>query len=93
MNNPVRLTAEKAILDRMVAPERATLPTAAAKAILQLRFADTDIEKMNELARKARGGNLTPTECNLIADYERVGQFVSLLKSKARLSLRSANGV
>jgi hypothetical protein len=80
-----------AILDRLVKPKRATLPPAAAKAILQLRFAESDVEKMNKLAEKARPGALTPGERDAIADYERIGQFVSLFKSKARLSLRSSS--
>jgi hypothetical protein len=44
---------------------------------------------MDELAEKARQGSLSPEERAEADSYERVGHFVSLLKSKARRSLAS----
>jgi hypothetical protein len=46
---------------------------------------------MNQLAQKARDGTLTAEEQVEIDCYERVGHFLSLLRSKARLSLQQAN--
>ena len=85
-------STESAILERLVEPKRATLTPAAAKSILKLRFPASDVDKKNALARKARKGELTPAERDEIEGYERIGQFLSLMKSKARLSLRSTNG-
>jgi len=42
---------------------------------------------MDVLAEKARQGTLTPDEQIEIDRYERIGNFLSLLKSPARRSL------
>ena len=45
---------------------------------------------MEQLAEKAREGTLTSEEQAEIDCYERVGHFLSLLRSKARISLKHA---
>jgi len=62
----------------------------AAQSILTIKLADTDRDRVNELAAKARAGTLTPEERALLDDYERVTAMLELMQSKARLSLRKA---
>ena len=45
---------------------------------------------MHELAEKARAGALTLEEHIEMDNYERVGHVLSLMKSKARKSLKKA---
>lgn len=59
--------------------------------ILALKFPREDRERMDQLAEKAREGTLTPDEQFEIDAYERVGSFLALLQSKARISLKKAH--
>jgi uncharacterized protein YnzC (UPF0291/DUF896 family) len=61
-----------------------------AEMILAFTFPNEDRERMNQLAQKAREGTLTGEEQAEIDAYERVGHFLSLLQSKARISLKHA---
>ena len=80
-------TVESAILTRIVLPDSAT--PAVAQSVLSMEFTDADRLRMNELSEKAREGTLTGDEQTELDSYERVGHFLSLLKSKARRSLQS----
>lgn len=82
---------EAEILSRVIAPEQPTLPPDTAKIILTFDFGKEDRERMSQLAEKASAGTLTPEEQAEIDCYERVGHFLSLLKSKARISLQQEN--
>ena len=85
MSSAIRSEAD--ILSRVIAPdERDFLPT-MAKLILRFNFPKDDIDRMDELARKASEGSLSDEEQAEIDAYERVGHFLSLLQSKARASL------
>jgi hypothetical protein len=82
-------TSEVAIFSRVLEPNRATLSVAAARALLALGFPPADQDRMRELSAKAREGTLTTAEQIEINNYERVGHLLSLMKSKARRSLKS----
>src|SRR4051794_25605107 len=81
-------TSEVAIFGRILEPDQATLNVEAASAILDLDFKQTDKDRMQALLAKAKEGTLTPDEEVEIDNYERVGHLLSLMKSKARRSLR-----
>jgi hypothetical protein len=81
---------EAGILSRVIAPGESDLPPQTAELILEFKFPKEDRERMNELAEKAREGTLTEEEQGEIDAYERVGHFLSLLQSKARISLKHA---
>ena len=81
-------TSEVAIFGRVLEPEQATLDVAAARAILKLDFKQTDKDRMRLLLAKAKAGTLTADEQVEIDNYERVGHMLSLMKSKARRSLK-----
>jgi len=84
-------TTETAILARVVLPEAATFTPVIAKSVLLMEFTDADRRRMNELSAKAQEGSLTADEQSELDSYERVGHFLSLLKSKARRSLKSSS--
>ena len=81
-------TSEVAIFGRVLEPDQATLDPAAARAILNLDFKQTDKDRMSALLAKAKKGSLTADEQVEIDNYERVGHMLSLMKSKARRSLK-----
>lgn len=78
---------EAEILTRVIAPDDPSLSRQAAQAVLALGFKPADKQRMEVLAGKASEGTLSPNEQAEADSYERVGHFVSLLKSKARQSL------
>jgi len=80
---------EAQILSRVIAPEESSLDRRAAEAILAMGFKAGDKQRIDELAEKARLGTLSADEQAEADSYERVGHFISLLKSKARLSVTS----
>lgn len=65
---------------------------AAARAILELDFKQTDKDRMRVLLAKAKKGTLRAKERVEIENYERVGHMLSLLKSKARRSIKGGRG-
>ena len=79
---------EADILSRVIAPSKPNLPLPMAEMILAFAFPNEDQERMNQLAHKVREGTLTGEEQDEVDAYERVGHFLSLLQSKARISLR-----
>ena len=85
-------TTEVAIFGRVLEPEQATLNAAAAQAILDLDFKQADKDRMRQLLAKAKAGTLTAEEEVAIDNYERVGHMLSLMKSKARRSLKASQG-
>jgi hypothetical protein len=83
---------EAAILARLMGPSELMLSPQAAEAILAIGFSQTDKDRMQELAAKARAGILTPEEQDEVEDYGRVGSLISILKSTARQSLKVGLG-
>jgi hypothetical protein len=88
MDNPQPTNHHRAILNRVIRPERDDLCPEAARSLLKLAFEQTDLDRMHELAVKNQHGGLTPEEQAEIVEYRQVGLLLDLLKSKARLSLR-----
>jgi hypothetical protein len=79
---------EADILSRLIDPSNPSLTPDAARALLQLQYADSDHARMEELATKSNEGTLSPEERRELESYVFVGDVLALLKSKARLSLR-----
>jgi hypothetical protein len=82
------MVTEADIFSRLIDPSNPTLTPAAAAGILQLTYSETDHARMAELAEKSNNGLLTPDEHRELESYVFVGDVLSLLKSKARISLR-----
>lgn len=79
---------EAAILRRVVQPRNGNLTKTAARALLGWNFADEDRSRMNELVVRNQRGTLTAEELAELHGYLRVGAFLDLMHSKARLSLK-----
>ena len=83
-------TFESAILTRIVLPDAATFTPVVAQSVLSMEFSGEDRQRMNDLSTKAQNGALSSEEQTELDSYERIGHFLSLLKSKARRSLGRA---
>ena len=81
---------EAAILEHLIEPEEQSLPKGVARYLLSLKFRQDDLDRINVLSAKARQGSLTPHESEQLDSYLRVGHFLSLMKSKARRSLKES---
>lgn len=79
---------EADIFSRVIDPLSPTLAPAAAEAILALGYTEADHTRMAELAGKSNQGTLSATERRELEGYVFVGDVLSMLKSKARLSIR-----
>ncbi len=84
-------TTEGAIWNRLLQPGSATLTVQAARYFLRLAFPAADKQRMRELAAKAREGSLTAGDEEELREYERVGNLLALMKSKARQRLKKAS--
>jgi hypothetical protein len=79
-----------AILGRVIEPEAPTFTPETARSILAWTFRQDDRERVDTLSIKAQEGSLTPEERDELDEYLRVSNLLALLKSKARLSLKTA---
>jgi hypothetical protein len=60
----------------------------AARAVLRLGFSDEQKNRMLSLADKGNCGTLSQAEQLELDRFRRVGNFLALMHSKARLSLK-----
>lgn len=88
---PVVNVTEGAIWGRLLQLSNKALSVEAARSLLDLEFAREDKDRMRELAAKARDGSLSAAEQEDIRTYERVGNLLALMKSKARQRLKKAS--
>ena len=86
---PINATTETAIFERIVLPSEPVLNGHVARSIVAMQFSPEDRERMQLLADKAKQGTLTPGEEAEIDTYERVGHYLAILQSKARVALRA----
>lgn len=75
--------ASVAMWDRVIHLDESITPT-AARALLKLRFPPQDVARMQDLAAKAKRGDLTESESVEIDTFERMGCLLDILHSKAR---------
>jgi hypothetical protein len=80
--------SEASLWGRLLDPVKADLSPEAARYLLNLQFPQSDLDRMQALAEKVRAGSLTIEEHIEMDNYERVGYVLSLMKSKARKSLK-----
>jgi len=81
--------SETAIFQRLVLPREPAVSHEAARSLLSIEFAREDLDRMHTLSEKARSGALTPAESHELENYERVGHYLAILQSKARVALRT----
>jgi hypothetical protein len=80
--------SEVAILARVLTNEKGELPAEMARYFLALDFSDTDKASMHDLAMRNQEGALSASEKEELLAYAKVGTVLSILKSKARRTLR-----
>ncbi len=81
---------EAKIWERVVDPSWEQLDPRAAEALLRLRFTKFDLDRMNVLAELAREGGLSADEQLEIDSYERIGNMLAILQSRARLATKAS---
>ena len=83
--------AGTAILGRLIEPERDDLAPEAAQYFLKLDFNEADHRRVEELSAAAKCGQLSAEELRELDTYLLVADFVGILQSKARRTLKRAS--
>jgi len=80
-------TIDAEILSVVVDPDAATFKTPVARGMLSLQFTEKQRGEIQKLLDKNNAGTITRRERLRLEGYTRVGNFLSLVKAKARGSL------
>lgn len=89
----MRQTTELQTLDRVLESVSECLTPEAARRLVDLR-ADPELqERIDVLAERCTAGDLSAEERAEYETYVQVGQFVSILKAKARKLLARATSI
>jgi hypothetical protein len=79
------------ILQRVIDPGQGSLPAEFARYVLTLDFPPADHERYAELADKAQRAALSVQEKAELDEYLDVNDFLMIVQSKARASLKRDN--
>jgi len=82
--------AELNIWERVFVPDPERLSHEQAQYLLEARFPQADLDRINALSAKARDGTLTPEENAVLDRYVHVGHLLSILKAKVRQGMKEA---
>ena len=82
--------AQIGAIERMMQTASGQMNREAAEAILRWHFAESDQAKVAELSAKARRGELTSEEAAELDWYLLLGDFLSIVQSRARIGLANA---
>ncbi len=77
-------TSEAAILARLWEGSTGRLPAPLARHMLKMKFDESDVARMKELAARNRAGGATADELEELDNFIRVGDLLATLQSKAR---------
>jgi len=83
-SGPVEVT----ILARILGNERGRLPQVMARYLLDLGFNEDEKARMHDLAIRNQDDALSPAEKEELLAFAKAGTLLSILKSRARRSLR-----
>jgi hypothetical protein len=81
---------EASLLGRLFERSGPRLSLETANYFLGLRFTDEESARMNELSHKAQSGTLTPPESAELDAFIHVADFLALMQSRARRSLKAS---
>jgi hypothetical protein len=76
------------VLDRLLEPLALKLTPAVARELVNFRIDATDQARIADLGQKCNDGLLTSSERQEYEEYIRVGDFITILQSKARRILK-----
>jgi hypothetical protein len=79
---------EPAIWARLMQTPGDELSPEAAAYLLSIRFAESDVDRMRQLAERSEAGELTGEEGAEFDSYLHIGNLLAVIQSKARLALR-----
>ncbi len=82
---------EAAILARLIQATESRSED-VARYLLSIDFETSDVNRMNILSERAREGTLTKEEAAELDSYLHVGTLLSIVQSRARRVLKSADG-
>jgi hypothetical protein len=82
-----------AILRRVLNLDQRDLSPAFAREVLKWEPRPQDQARLHELTRKNQRGELTAEEQSELDSFLRVGRFLDLLRSRARLALKKSEVV
>lgn len=80
---------ELAIWERVFVPDAAHITPDQARYLLEVRFSQADLDRINELSAKADAGSLDSEEKRELERYVHVGHLLSILKAKVRGRLKN----
>jgi hypothetical protein len=93
MNTSLATAGSKTAADiwgRVVIPGRGAITPEVAKLLLKITFSEEDQGRITALLEKNREDVLTPDEQEELEEFVRLDAFLSIIQSKARLSLKKA---
>ena len=79
---------ELAIWERVFVPDPRRITPDQARYLLEVRFSQADLDRINELSAKAEEGTLESEEKIELERYVHVGHLLSILKAKIRGRLK-----
>jgi hypothetical protein len=82
---------QTAILQQVIDPEQGGFSPEHARYVLSLDFSAEQHAKYAELSDRAQAGKLSPQEQVELDDFLSVNAFLTILQSKARVSLSKHN--
>ena len=87
MRTTDRDNLDASILQAVVAPEEASLSVPIARAVLALSFQSAQQAEIERLLERNNAGTIKRNDKTRLEAYVRVGNFLSLLKAKAKATL------
>ncbi len=78
------INTQGTILDRAISSISSGMSPEAARFFLSLSLAESDQERTNELAEKARQGALTQQDQTELDEYRRAGRTIEMLRIRAK---------
>jgi hypothetical protein len=79
---------EADIWARLIRAQNDALPPDVAQFMLSIDFEDEDRKRMLELAERSEAGTLTGQDQVEFDSYLHIGNFLAIMRSKARLALQ-----
>lgn len=86
----VSTNTEAKILSRALDSAPLSISNVLAQFLLSLTLDPRDAQRADELAEKARQGELTVEEQSEIEEFRRVGRVIETLRLRAKLSMNRA---
>jgi hypothetical protein len=85
------VTTGASILERIIEPQLGRFSNEHARYVLSLDFSPEQQARYAELAEKAQDGTLTEKEESELDEFITANALLTILQSKARISLRKHN--